>query len=102
MFIPFDRLDAEARGIEGTGIGLSLSKTFVEAMGGTIGLETAVGRGSTFWVDLPEAPGGDIANGVRLVTLEMLSGPLTQNWGGSDSINADPPARSGTRFRSRP
>jgi signal transduction histidine kinase len=59
VFVPFDRLDADARGIEGTGIGLSLSKTFVEAMGGTIGLETSVGHGSTFWVDLPEGTGDD-------------------------------------------
>lgn len=60
VFVPFERLDAEARGIEGTGIGLSLSKTFVEAMGGIIGVETSVGRGSTFWVDLPEAPGREL------------------------------------------
>ena len=52
VFIPFDRLDAAARGVEGTGIGLSLSKTFVEAMDGTIGVESKVGVGSTFWVEL--------------------------------------------------
>jgi signal transduction histidine kinase len=56
VFVPFDRLDAEKRGVEGTGIGLTLSKTFVEAMGGTIGVESTVGKGSTFWVELPAAP----------------------------------------------
>ena len=56
VFVPFDRLDAAARGVEGTGIGLSLSKAFVEAMDGTIGVESRVGRGSTFWVELPGAP----------------------------------------------
>ena len=56
VFVPFDRLDASARGVEGTGIGLSLSKTFVEAMDGTIGVESTVGVGSTFWVELPAGP----------------------------------------------
>ena len=56
VFVPFDRLGAELRGIEGTGIGLSLSKTFVEAMHGAIGVESTEGKGSTFWVDLPSAP----------------------------------------------
>jgi signal transduction histidine kinase len=55
VFVPFDRLDAAERGVEGTGIGLSLSRTFVEAMDGTIGVESKVGVGSTFWVELPLA-----------------------------------------------
>ena len=56
VFVPFDRLDADKRGVEGTGIGLALSKTFVEAMDGAIGVESTVGQGSTFWVELPAAP----------------------------------------------
>ncbi len=58
VFVPFDRLDAAERGVEGTGIGLSLSRTFVEAMDGAIGVDSTVGRGSTFWVELPAAPPG--------------------------------------------
>ncbi len=59
VFVPFDRLDAEKRGVEGTGIGLTLSKTFVEAMDGDIGVESTVGKGSTFWVELPAASGAE-------------------------------------------
>ena len=59
LFTAFDRLDAESRGIEGTGLGLTLSKTLVEAMGGTLGFETEVDAGSTFWFDLP------ISNGAK-------------------------------------
>jgi PAS domain S-box-containing protein len=55
LFTPFDRLGAEGTGVEGTGLGLALSKRLVEAMGGTLAAESAPDQGSTFWVDLPSA-----------------------------------------------
>jgi PAS domain S-box-containing protein len=53
LFEPFQRLGAESTAVEGTGIGLALSKRLVEIMGGRIGYTTEVGRGSTFWVEFP-------------------------------------------------
>jgi PAS domain S-box-containing protein len=55
LFQPFERLSADQRGTEGSGLGLALSKHLVELMDGTIGCESEVGRGSTFWIDLPPA-----------------------------------------------
>ncbi len=55
LFIPFERLDAEQTMVEGTGLGLALSKGLTEAMGGTLGVASTVGEGSTFWVELPVA-----------------------------------------------
>src|SRR5207248_438983 len=52
---PFDRLGAEQSAVEGTGLGLALSARIMHAMGGGIGASSAIGRGSTFWVDLPRA-----------------------------------------------
>jgi PAS domain S-box-containing protein len=60
LFTPFDRLGMErttvdGREIEGTGIGLALSRRLAEAMNGSLDFESQVGRGSTFWVELPLA-----------------------------------------------
>ncbi|MCB2000359.1 MAG: PAS domain-containing protein, partial [Rhodoferax sp.] len=53
VFSAFERLGAERGTIEGTGIGLSISRRLVGAMGGSIGYESRMQQGSTFWVDLP-------------------------------------------------
>ena len=53
LFTPFDRLGAEQSEIQGTGLGLALSKRLMEAMGGTIGI-SEYSNGSTFWIELPE------------------------------------------------
>ncbi|MGH9295413.1 MAG: ATP-binding protein, partial [Acidimicrobiales bacterium] len=57
LFVPFERLGAEHTSVEGTGIGLALSRQLAEAMGGALGVDTEMGRGSTFYVELPVAEG---------------------------------------------
>jgi signal transduction histidine kinase len=51
LFQPFSRLDQTGR--SGMGLGLSIVKAIVERHGGSVGLESAPGRGATFWFTLP-------------------------------------------------
>ena len=57
LFTPFDRLGAESSAVEGTGLGLALSKSLLEAMGGTLHVQSEVGVGCTFSLDLALVPG---------------------------------------------
>lgn len=53
LFKPFSRLGQEFSGVEGSGIGLSIAQKLIHLMNGKIGVESRVGEGSTFWLELP-------------------------------------------------
>ena len=55
LFSPFERLEQKHGTISGVGIGLHITKLLVEAMNGSVGVESELGTGSNFWFDLPLA-----------------------------------------------
>jgi PAS domain S-box-containing protein len=54
LFLPFERIGAERTETEGTGLGLSVAKKLIEAMGGTVGVCSTIDKGSEFWIELSE------------------------------------------------
>jgi len=56
VFVPFERLGADKKSIDGTGIGLSVSRNLIEMMDGQLDFESEEGIGSTFWIDLSLMP----------------------------------------------
>lgn len=60
IFEPYFRAPGAGEVREGTGLGLTISKRLVEAMGGTIGFRSETGAGTTFWFDLPIQPARDV------------------------------------------
>ncbi|PIR19688.1 MAG: hybrid sensor histidine kinase/response regulator, partial [Elusimicrobia bacterium CG11_big_fil_rev_8_21_14_0_20_64_6] len=61
LFQPFNRMGQESSGEEGTGIGLVVAKRLIELMGGVIGVDSAVGKGSTFWFEMKTASAPELA-----------------------------------------
>jgi len=57
LFVAFDRLGAEQTDVQGTGVGLALSRRLMEAMGGAIEVESSLGQGSRFLLRLPMVEG---------------------------------------------
>src|SRR5215207_9244434 len=77
LFVPFERLGADRTEIEGSGIGLALSRRLAETMGGTLDLTSQPGAGSTFRVELPVVEGA-------VERFERLT-PPTSSWQSSAS-----------------
>ncbi|HEX6037870.1 ATP-binding response regulator [Longimicrobium sp.] len=81
LFKEFSRVNPPGMRVVGAGLGLALSRMLTDAMGGRIGVDSAPGRGSTFWVALPVAgaaagaapvPSGAVAARARTETVAVV------------------------------
>jgi signal transduction histidine kinase len=80
LFQPFNRLGQESSTEEGTGIGLVVTKRLVELMGGLIGVESTVGKGSVFWfeLDLISVPSFPLKENNSSALTKQNSSPVTR------------------------
>jgi signal transduction histidine kinase/ActR/RegA family two-component response regulator len=81
IFIAFQRAGQETGPIEGTGIGLALSKRLAELMGGRVGFRSVAGEGSEFWVDLPAHAARRSQPAPKVEISNQQSSPLTAGEG---------------------
>ena len=79
LFLPFERLGAESTDVEGSGIGLALSRGIVTALQGELKVESRVGQGSTFWVTLPR-PEDTVPSSNAAPDLRPLASHQSRSW----------------------
>ena len=90
LFQPFERLDAARRGVEGSGIGLALSRRLVEAMGGSLDVDNTDGYGPENY-SLSESEGDTLAPGSYAIRVHYYSGMSAVNWQVRVVINENQP-----------
>jgi signal transduction histidine kinase len=74
LFVPFERLDAGRRGIDGNGLGLAVSRTLAEAMDGTVEVASEPGGGSVFTLRLVAGQVEDVERAGRVVVVGVADG----------------------------
>jgi PAS domain S-box-containing protein len=80
LFNPFERIGADRAETEGTGLGLTISKKLIEAMHGKIGVESVIGKGSIFWIELPQTESQD-EHYKRIIELTQPEAEVKQDSG---------------------
>ena len=76
LFLPFERIGAERTEIKGTGLGLTVVKKLIVAMGGEVGVASKPGEGNTFWIELPTSEQSSISKGQHPKNEEPASTPM--------------------------
>ena len=81
LFQPFQRAGQETGSIQGTGIGLAITKRLAELMAGRVGFESGEGRGSRFWIELPARDASAVAASSGAASHALGESPLAATTG---------------------